>query len=432
MADPKKPKLTFSYFRRSSTASSAKSTASSSNSVVDGKRNRSRTSLLPRNKSKPVTGLVYREEPVNDQAPQLPAITPSSELPLPAYDLETPGTSIGTARTTPFEKPNPVLTLEEPTPDLLALSKNAGTLDKPLPSSSIENRADTGVENVSQRPDIGRRRQSLAHSSQARFLNTLLESERPRSREGPVDYFGPSATLSASMLHRKIWVKRPGASATLVSINEDDLVDDVRDMILRKYANSLGRNFDSPDVTLRIIPRNHINRASHQERTLGPEEPISRTLDAYYPGGQTVEEALLIDVPQRRTPKQSPRGHMPYYLADDTRPGESGTDYFPLMPPGGAQSPHLPSNVSHTSGHSAHSQTGSHHPPLHAISVLSTGQVPPLPSPGSRGPRHSHRPKYGRTHTSSPTTLHSSIGNQNGNLLETDFLTTVLGFSLPM
>ncbi len=61
-------------------------------------------------------------------------------------------------------------------------------------------------------------------------------------------------------------MRRPSASATLVTIHEDDLVDDVRGMILRKYGNSLGRQFDAPDLTLRIVPRE--NRL---ERTLGPE-----------------------------------------------------------------------------------------------------------------------------------------------------------------
>jgi osomolarity two-component system response regulator SSK1 len=57
------------------------------------------------------------------------------------------------------------------------------------------------------------------------------------------------------MLHRRIWIKRPNASARLVQIREDDLVNDVREMILNKYANSLGRSFDSPNVTLRIVSR---------------------------------------------------------------------------------------------------------------------------------------------------------------------------------
>ncbi|KAJ9619800.1 Two-component response regulator SSK1p [Taxawa tesnikishii (nom. ined.)] len=125
------------------------------------------------------------------------------------------------------------------------------------------------------------------------------------------------------MLHRKIWVKRAGASPTMVSIREDDLVDDVRDMILKKYANSLGRSFDSPDVILRIVSRAESQRDQVKERMLGPEEEMCRTLDAYYPGGQTVDEALIIDVPQRRTPRPSPRAfhQMPtgYSALDDYR-----------------------------------------------------------------------------------------------------------------
>ncbi|CRK39914.1 hypothetical protein BN1723_018743, partial [Verticillium longisporum] len=53
-------------------------------------------------------------------------------------------------------------------------------------------------------------------------------------------------------------------------------------MILKKYTNSLGRHFDAPDLTLRIFPREE-----RQERLLGPEEPMGRTIDAYFPGGQT-------------------------------------------------------------------------------------------------------------------------------------------------
>lgn len=142
------------------------------------------------------------------------------------------------------------------------------------------------------------------------------------------------------MLSRKIWVKRPGSSATLVTILEDYLVDDVRDMILKKYANSLGRNFDAPDVTLRAVPREN-----RQERTLGPEEPICQTLDAYFPGGQTVEEALIIDVPLRRTPRPSPQPAARYYQDEERRPAEAASDYFPPMPVPAAPSPHLPGTV---------------------------------------------------------------------------------------
>jgi len=258
-----------------------------------------------------------------------------------------------------------------------------------------------------QRPAELSRRQSLLPHQQTRLIKTLLETELPpQAKAANLDYFthnGPS-TISANMVSRKIWVKRPGASATMVTIHEDDLVDDVRDMILRKYANSLGRNFDAPDVTLRIVPREQ-----RQERTLGPEEHMCRTLDSYYPGGQLVDDALVIDVPLRRTPKPSPQPSRPYY--EDGRPLEGGSDYFPPMPVPVVPSPHLQQNVP------VNGQANGHHLSLtqHSMSVLTTGQVPALPSPSSRRPHHRERPRIGRQPTSSPTVIstHPSHSQQS-------------------
>lgn len=157
-------------------------------------------------------------------------------------------------------------------------------------------------------------------------------------------------TRSPSMGTRKIWVKRPGASATMVTIAEDHLVDDVRDMILKKYANTLGRNFDSPDVSLRVIPRDN-----RQERALSPEEPICQVLDGYFPGGQTVDEALVIDVPLRRTPRPSPQPVARYYQEEERRPPEAASEYFPPMPAPSVPSPHLPGmrpDMAHARSHS--------------------------------------------------------------------------------
>lgn len=205
--------------------------------------------------------------------------------------------------------------------------------------------------------------------------------------------------ITASMVTRKIWVKRPGASATLITISEDDLVDDVRDMILRRYANSLGRHFDAPDLTLRIAPREQ----QRQERQLAPDEPMARTLDAYFPGGQTVDEALIIDIPVRRTPRASPRAGPPHaqHLAsvyyEDLRPAEAGTDYFGPAALVSNPPPAATGIISNGGGHT------------HAISVLSTGQVPQIPSPGGTRSRpyrdRPDRPRLGRQHTSSPTIL---------------------------
>ncbi|KIN08081.1 hypothetical protein OIDMADRAFT_99993 [Oidiodendron maius Zn] len=183
------------------------------------------------------------------------------------------------------------------------------------------------------------------------------------------------------MVGRKIWVKRPGASPTLVTVLEEHLVDDVRDMILKKYANTLGGVFDSPDVTLRVVPREN-----RQERALGPEEPICQVLDGYFPGGQTVDEALVIDVPLRRTPRPSPQPVPRYYLEEERRPQEAASEYFPPMPVPSVPSPHLPA--------------------AHSMSVLTTGHVPTLPSPGTgRRSHHRDRPRLGRQHTTAPAVI---------------------------
>lgn len=232
------------------------------------------------------------------------------------------------------------------------------------------------------------RRQSLLPASQQHLVNGLLSQN-----EGQFDSSYP--TMNSEMVQRKIWVKRPGASATLVSIAEDDLVDDLRDQVLRKYANSLGKSYDSPDLLIRIAPRQSSNRHSSHERILSPEEPVCPVIDEFYPGGQTVEEALIIDIPQRRTPKPSPRQSVYYHPAE---PGEHG-EYFPLMPPNvnvGTPPAHPPSSLSSTSGVSTH--------PTPSISILTTGKAPPLPSPGSRGSRHTRRAPF-RHPANSPTVM---------------------------
>ena len=214
------------------------------------------------------------------------------------------------------------------------------------------------------------------------------------------------------MAGRKIWVKRANASATQVTVGPDDLVDDVRDAVIRKYLNSLGRTFDAPDVCLKICPREQANKVG-AERTLGPDEPIIRLIDTYFPGGQSFEEALIIDVPQKRTPKASPRYGpqlQSFYIPDDGRAGEAG-DYFSAVP--AMSSPIAGLHGSLPTLPSAH-PTNNH---LHSMAVLTTGQVPPLPSPGGRIGRH--RPKAARQRTTSPTALLSlqTGGSITGTIL---------------
>lgn len=195
---------------------------------------------------------------------------------------------------------------------------------------------------------------------------------------------------------RKIWVKRPGASATLVAVAEDSVVDELRDHVLRKYSNSLGRNFDSPDLGIKIVSRENASRQIAGERLLSPEEPLVPLMETYYPGGQTFEEALIVDIPARRTPKPSPRFYHSGVGEDDS--------YFPLMPVNvnlGTPPAHAQSTMSSNSGVSTH--------PAPAISVLTTGKVPALPSPGGRTNRSGRpRPPIVRHKTNSPTLVSSA------------------------
>ncbi|KAM0706035.1 hypothetical protein Q7P35_007395 [Cladosporium inversicolor] len=262
--------------------------------------------------------------------------------------------------------------------------------------------------------EVEDRRQSIVNSANAKIVNSLVDAPTSKNPLAPdtndstalpsavLDLFTPGLPNMINMLQRKIWVKRPGGSATLVQIKEDDLVDDVRDMILKKYANSLGKTFDSPDMLLRIVSRGDHGQP-RTDRVLGPEEAMSRTIDSYFPGGQQVDDALIIDVPPKRTPRPSPRynHYQAYPMMEEQRPVESGTEYFPPMP--AIVHPVMPGTAgSHDSRPSAH---GDHH--QRSMSVLNTGQLPLLPSPGGtrRHPERMHRPRFNRQQTSSPTIL---------------------------
>ncbi|KAJ5229781.1 hypothetical protein N7489_010489 [Penicillium chrysogenum] len=245
----------------------------------------------------------------------------------------------------------------------------------------------------SKRPSLAIRRQSLLPATQQHLISGLLDASLFSSGD---QGSGFTPLVPHEMVTRRVWVKRPGGSATLVPCRDDAVVDELRDQVIMKYGNSLGRSFDSPDIAIRVSPREGTNRPGHTERLLSPEEALSSILDAYYPGGQKIEEALVIDAPSRRTPKPSPR-HSIYQ--HHSEPGEHG-DYFPLMPPVNA-------NAGTPSAHSGSASAAATAP---SISILNTGVAPPLlPSPGSRRARHQQRPPLTRHKTNSPTILH----NQN-------------------
>ena len=402
-------------FRRASTTSSAKSNLSSSSggSPVAPEGTWGKGSLrLAKGKKSPHILPVQEEK----ELPSLPVASSTPTAKTVAEPPDTTSTNRESILATPPNQKNPEIAIERATPEGRGRPTAEGETQA---HSSVEDperlREQDAQVNATAKPSLAARRHSPISFEHTRLFSPPdFDDPRPPSRtlhrSGQIR---DRSQAYASIMQRKIWVKRANATATQVSIGEDDLVDDVKDMILRKYANSLGRNFDPPDVTLKVALDPRSSRHTN-ERALGPDENISKILDVHYPGGQTMDEALLIDVPQRRTPRHSPRLPMSYYVADDLRPGENGTDYFPPMPIVGPHSPHLPSNVSIGSGH------GSVHRPIvhpHSISVLEKGHVPALPSPGAGGRiRHSDRsarPRYGRQHTSSPTVVSTTSHTQN-------------------
>lgn len=336
----------------------------------------------------------------SDVAPAiLPPIRDDAKAELVAPRMHTP-TLASSLTSKPLHIPLPRASFGPPSASNLSPQPIYGAVSVTAPSSPLARHSTTAQP---PRPAAPIRRQSLLSNRQSTLIQTLLRGSQGEDNPA-LNTAEQLLPISGNMVTRKIWVKRPGGSATLVTINEDDVVDDVRDMILRKYANSLGRQFDAPDLTIRIRPH-----GNQQERMLSPEEPMARTLDAYFPGGQSIEDALIIDVPLRRTPRASPRGgppHAPHvqYYVEDRRPPETANDYF--GPGAVTAATHVPVTVTAPAN-------GSTHP--HAIAVLNTGQIPQIPSPGGTVRARNYRerperPRLGRQHTSSPTLINLASG----------------------
>lgn len=264
----------------------------------------------------------------------------------------------------------------------------------------------------SKRPSLVIRRQSLLPASHQHLVRNLLDpqlSQTGATATAATAAATAKATATATatdMQARKIWVRRPGGSPTLVPVLEDAVVDELRDQVIVKYTNSLGKTFDSPDITIRVVPREGLGK--QPERLLNPEESLVAVVDTYYPGGQRVDEALLIDIFGRRTPKPSPR---PVYYHNEA----AEHDYFSIVP----VNPSTPPTHTANSSSSANQATPS-------ISILTTGKAPPLPSPGStRSNRHARRPPAVRHTTGSPTVGQKGLSFASFASPSTDHIETV-------
>lgn len=160
-----------------------------------------------------------------------------------------------------------------------------------------------------------------------------------------------SAVPSQASSSRRIWVKRVGGTPTTFTVTKSDIIDDLKSLVLQKFANSLGRRFDSADLILKMDllsrvltnvnssnakksctagsassgklspepPRarassnlsNHPNRSSNAVNNntnnnasnyslinLEPDQNVWAILEQYYPHGMGMTECLIVDTPE--------------------------------------------------------------------------------------------------------------------------------------
>lgn len=170
-----------------------------------------------------------------------------------------------------------------------------------------------------------------------------MSSSRPNSHyytnsmnsQGSYDRFHSGMDIPSSPdFQRRIWVKIANGNPTTILVLAEDLVDDLKTMIMMKYPNSLGKTWDSADLTIKLeyhkgldkkqnlsvspeksgfnhnININNMNAHStisngsfiNKFITLEPDQNVFSILDNYYPTGMNMYEALIIEHPQNVLP----------------------------------------------------------------------------------------------------------------------------------
>lgn len=162
-----------------------------------------------------------------------------------------------------------------------------------------------------------------------------------------------TSSVPQKSISRRVWVRRSGYPATSVFVKPDQLVDDLKSLILLKYPTSLCRQCDPADLVLELISTDEDKRNSHSSVDedaeseslhpsslappqlappplpskdsffsveLQPYENVFTILDNYFPDGMSMNDALLVS-PSVATLQQShisdsfrnshPQQHMP-------------------------------------------------------------------------------------------------------------------------
>jgi osomolarity two-component system, response regulator SSK1 len=92
-------------------------------------------------------------------------------------------------------------------------------------------------------------------------------------------------------------VARDGPRSVEVELTDDFLVDDLREAILKKYPQSLGKYHDAADLSIRVPPRRHEGDGKVTDeigRVLLPHEHVAQVMREEHPNGQKSSEAWTI------------------------------------------------------------------------------------------------------------------------------------------
>lgn len=69
----------------------------------------------------------------------------------------------------------------------------------------------------------------------------------------PMPNFSNSGPFSPGLFSSKrVWVKRPNGTATTITVNQSDIIDDLKLGIMNKFPNALAKFFDPADITIKM------------------------------------------------------------------------------------------------------------------------------------------------------------------------------------
>ncbi|KAK6454772.1 uncharacterized protein RJT20DRAFT_98637 [Scheffersomyces xylosifermentans] len=128
---------------------------------------------------------------------------------------------------------------------------------------------------------------------------------------------------------RRIWVRRPGGTPTTLIVHQNDIVDDLKSLVINKFPNSLAKLCDPADLIIGMYSpsKSHYTsnsiagkKTTSQNLSISPEgvkspiTPVNQTtpinskvilepdqsvysiLDQYYPNGMSMSDSFLIEI----------------------------------------------------------------------------------------------------------------------------------------